>query len=167
MKFILGSIFRIVDDRIPVATRGVGATGGCGATRRSPLRVSCLLSSTIIALPNGNGVNIGILATISTIWYADLKSRAMAPMDGGDDFLIFVLSSSVGIQNFEPLQFCPPTILPPDIYFSVYPFGDRGLKSGHDGTDGLGFWRGFGCRDGGCGGDPLVAPTGRFLSLIS
>ncbi|HHL71169.1 MAG TPA: hypothetical protein ENJ29_01550 [Bacteroidetes bacterium] len=83
MKFILGSIFRIVDDRIPVATRGVGATGGCGATRRSPLRVSCLLSSTKIALPNGNGVNIGILATISTIWYADLKSRAMAPMDVG------------------------------------------------------------------------------------
>ena len=35
----------IVDDRIPDATRGVGATGG------SPLRVSGLLSSTIIALP--------------------------------------------------------------------------------------------------------------------
>ncbi len=62
MKFILGSIIRIVDDRIPVATRGVGATVGCGATRRSPLRVSCLLSSTKIALPNRNGVNIGISA---------------------------------------------------------------------------------------------------------
>ncbi len=34
MKFILGSIFRIVDDRIPVATRGVGATVGCRGDRR-------------------------------------------------------------------------------------------------------------------------------------
>ncbi len=84
MKFTLGSIFRIVDDRIPVATRGVGATcrcwgrpAGVGATHRSPLRVSCLLSSTIIALPNGNGVNTGF------------KSRLMALIDVGVIFYIY------------------------------------------------------------------------------
>ena len=39
-----------------------------------------------------------------------------------------------------------PTTLP-EFLRRIYPFGDRGLKSGHGGTDGLGFWPGFICRD--------------------
>ena len=75
MIFVPGRIFGIVDDRIPDAIRrcGVGATGG------SPTRVSCLLSSTIIALPDG--VNIGLLTKpfVTPI----LNPRVMGPMDLG------------------------------------------------------------------------------------
>ncbi len=124
----------IVDDIIPGASRGVGAT------HRSPRRVSCLLSSTIaiIALPKGNGVHIDIWA--KRFCNADFKSTYNSAYGCGDDFLIFI--------------------------FPSIPFGDRGFKSGHDGTDGLGAGLGLFVETHGCRGDRRVAPTGRVLSLV-
>ena len=121
MKFILGSILRIVDDRIPVATRGVGATVGCGGD--PPVAptgfVPVIINKNRVAKRKrckyryfGNHFN-------------HLVRRFKITCNGangcGDDFLIFVLSSSVGVQNFEPLrnfeplQFCPPIFIFPYI----------------------------------------------------
>ena len=65
-------ILGIIDDRIPDATRGVGATGG------SPLRSP----STIITLPNG--VNIGILT--KPFGNADFKFTCNGTNGFGDNF---------------------------------------------------------------------------------